>query len=686
MANRTDSDSRFPIDLQGEPLPEGHAANRTRPYGDMLLVDVRSLGALPVLPEAPAPTATESGRGMEAGQEACEDEGVSSMFWLEGDVLMCACPSCGAPMSVRLWLMMADCWRCETSIELTEEQEREALRLLQRRHARLERQTVAAGVPSSAASGALQAPPRPMGASRDAAPRPAEHHRAPREPLEPPRELAAPPRTADRPWHANRPLADRVHSLLKNMPAWLISLLFHVILITMLGLLTSRRDDGPHITLSSRISRIVREGGDTRIVAPSDNATFDLGTPEGMDLADPDVRRAAVLADQDARELRLVDPDSPFLPELTTVKEQIGSVPSSRTALVARDPRVRVEMVRREGGTTLTEAAVARGLRWLAQHQSRDGSWSLDRFHHTADCDCGDRASLASDSAGTSLALLPFLGAGQTHLTGVYRDDVALGLRWLIQSQKPDGDLRGNSDQYPGMYAQGQAAIVLCEAFLMTGDEQLRVPAQKAIDFIVNAQYSDGGWRYFPGNVSPNLRGDTSVLGWQLMALQSALSAGLSVPDETLENAGRFLDSVQRDGGTTYAYLPHDRASPPMTAEALLCRVYLGWKRNHPALRDGVTRLLKDDPPSDKRPNIYYWYYATQTLHHFGGAPWREWNLHMRDVLVSSQETRGHEAGSWTPVGPLTSQGGRIYMTSLAVCCLEVYYRHLPIFRQVDLE
>jgi hypothetical protein len=27
-----------------------------------------------------------------------------------------------------------------------------------------------------------------------------------------------------------------------------------------------------------------------------------------------------------------------------------------------------------------------------------------------------------------------------------------------------------------------------------------------------------------------------------------------------------------------------------------------------------------------------------------------------------------------------------VYMTSLAVCTLEVYYRHLPIFRRVDVE
>ena len=123
-----------------------------------------------------------------------------------------------------------------------------------------------------------------------------------------------------------------------------------------------------------------------------------------------------------------------------------------------------------------------------------------------------------------------------------------------------------------------------------------------------------------------------------------------------------------------------------MTAEALLCRIYLGWGRTHPALREGVLAMVEEDPPSENRPNIYYWYYATQTLHHFGGTPWKQWNLQMRDVLVSSQEKRGHAAGSWTPMGPLSSQGGRIYMTSLAICCLEVYYRHLPIFRQIELE
>jgi hypothetical protein len=72
-------------------------------------------------------------------------------------------------------------------------------------------------------------------------------------------------------------------------------------------------------------------------------------------------------------------------------------------------------------------------------------------------------------------------------------------------------------------------------------------------------------------------------------------------------------------------------------------------------------------------------------MHHLGGAEWEQWNLRMRDLLVNSQEKAGHVAGSWTPRGVHSSEGGRIYMTSLALCTLEVYYRHLPIFKQLEL-
>ena len=46
------------------------------------------------------------------------------------------------------------------------------------------------------------------------------------------------------------------------------------------------------------------------------------------------------------------------------------------------------------------------------------------------------------------------------------------------------------------------------------------------------------------------------------------------------------------------------------------------------------------------------------------------------------QSSRGHEAGSWDPRGDFTDVGGRLYMTSLAVLTLEVYYRHMPLYTE----
>jgi hypothetical protein len=638
-------------------------------------------------------------------------------LWLNGGVLMCACPDCHAPMSIRFWLMIADCWQCGTSIELSEEQEREAKRLLEAHEksalatrplsdAKLESAAKEASKPQqnqqpkpSNNGGAVAKQQRPAASSPT---RPAQRLQQRRDAPQLPGHAPGRSRPTRRP-PPRRPvsaLENRVRARLQRSaratgvtavvrdlfgctPAWLVSLVFHLILLTLLALFTiGSEDEGPFITLSTTVAKEVELGGDTIVVDPLNEVVFDLPVPKDVNLTDAARREAVVKADQDARELR-IDPgaDEPNLPDLAHVKRLVGTATGGGQAVAARDPRIRVEVVKREGGTTLTEAAVARGLRWLAMHQQRDGHWGLHDFNHPSGCSCSGRGSHRSDAAGTSLALLPYLGAGQTHLVGRYRDEVSRGLRWLLSQQRENGDLRGNSQGNTGMYAHGQAAIVLCEAYMMTGDETLRDPAQKALDFIVAAQNDAGGWRY-----QPKQAGDTSVVGWQVMALQSGRAAKLNVPKETLELAGVFLDSVSSNSGAKYAYMPRQRPTHVMTAEGLLCRMYLGWKLDMPGIEQGIQFLVTNHLPSERAPNIYYWYYGTQALHHYGGAEWEMWNREMRQILIDSQERRGHAAGSWDPRGEHASAGGRIYMTALATCSLEVYYRHLPIFRQIDLE
>jgi hypothetical protein len=707
----------LPLDLPGADAPPVP----TSPRNLLPVLDLNSTGPLPELGAggngAAATKAPPSGKAN--GHAAAATGRSPGKIWLDGDAIFCACPDCRAPMSVRIYLMIADCWRCSASIELSDEQEREVNRLLAERD---RQQRAAAPSPSIAPAPPI---PRPAAAPPPPAPIPAPVAlasptppaiRAPSSPQAPPAPARfrgtpppppasspapppaparampgaqpAPPRPAPQRRAAPQPYVRRqswTSSLLHDTPAWLISMLIHLVALTLLAILTSEKeaDEGPYILLSANVRLERDRGGDPVKIEPDDLAKFDLPLPSKADLTNDQEREALLVAAQDARELRL-DDDTPNLPDLTALKGRVGTADGYAVAVAARDPRLRVEMVTKEGGTTMTEAAVARGLRWLANHQSADGSWSINRFHEAGQCNCSGPGAFGGKSPGTALAMLPFLGAGQTHLAGKYQETVSRGLRWMIQNQKEDGDLRAGSNGNEGMYTHGQATIVLCEAFAMTGDEELRVPAQKAVDFVLKAQYTDGGWRYTPG--PRNQAGDTSVVGWQLMALQSARSANLTVPDEAWGMADLYMDSVSHRDGALYSYQARGGPTPVMTAEGLLCRMYLGWTKERPGLVNGVEYLAQGHLPSNREPNIYYWYYATQVMHHYGGPEWEEWNTHMRDILVQSQERGGHEAGSWTPRGDHAGAGGRIYMTSLATCTLEVYYRHLPIFRQIELD
>ena len=597
-------------------------------------------------------------------------------FWLNGQSASCACPDCAAPMTIRLWLMIADCWKCGCSIELTAEQERQILSMLDGGSPATKRSPSPATPSDKPASPATDRRQTIPAKSPGTVPLPKHDkladHRKPKQTESPVSLKSTAQRKSLRNW-------------LSQMPAWLISLLFHMALLALLALLIFEGDtdiEDFYITLSTEANRSSWLGGETRFDKPSDAFQFDMPLPKDSD--SPQQKAAIVRANQDARELR-VDPGAslPQLPSLEQVKQTLKHGNANQRTFAARDPRVRAEMVTKEGGTTLTEAAVARGLRWMSQHQNPDGSWSLHRFNRTKACSnrCRGTASTQCDSAATSLCLLPFLGAGQTHQVGMYKETVSKGLRWLIQNQRRNGDLRAGVNNNAGMYAHGQGAIVLCEAFALTRDEEIRIPAQLAIDFIADAQHEAGGWRYKPGDP-----GDTSVLGWQLMALQSARTAGIQVPVEAWELANAYLDTVQSEEGSQYAYQPFRRPTHVMTAEGLLCRMYLGWTKDYAPLEQGVKYLLQEHMPRDDGPNYYYWYYATQVMHHFGGKRWKAWNLSMRDILVEEQVKKGHEAGSWSPRGGHASQGGRLYSTALAVCTLEVYYRHAPIFRQLEIE
>jgi hypothetical protein len=375
-------------------------------------------------------------------------------------------------------------------------------------------------------------------------------------------------------------------------------------------------------------------------------------------------------------ELEITDPD---VGASSTIK-----APDVGAALTGRQRGRKGDLLAAYGGNRLTEEAVIAALEWLARQQRQDGSWSLKGPYSNG----GDKENVV---AATSMALLAFQGHGHTHIPPKepakktvesereqrYSRIVANGWGALGKHLDKDGNFIQDDLGHSRLYTQAQATIAVCELWAMSKDPKYKEMAQRAIDYAVKIQDQQGGWRYEPNDDS-----DTSVSGWFMMALQSGRMGELNVPMESLEKLSKYLDSVALAGGAQYRYRKDGHTNAAMTAEGLLCRQYLGWQRTDQRLREGCDFILSRPMVWAKR-DVYYWYYATQVMHHMGTKDvfWRDWNRVMCQMLPKQQVKQGKERGSWAPEGDAWGDvGGRLYVTCLSVYMLEVYYRHLPIY------
>ena len=399
---------------------------------------------------------------------------------------------------------------------------------------------------------------------------------------------------------------------------------------------------------------------------PPTLAVSDSGSPVSLDELPKDERMTA-------------GPPAPAVNRRDHSAHQVPRIYRLRTA------PDRSRLARQNGASPETEAAVKAALGWLADNQEADGRWQASTYgagkeQLVAGRD-RDGAGASADTGISGLALLAFLASGHTHQNGTYADNVDRGVNFLLAIQGEDGNLGGDAQTYAFMYCHAMATFAVAEAYGMTGDQELADAALKATGYIVDCQNpSTGGWRYNPGD-----DGDTSLLGWQVMALKSADLAGIPIPSRTQAGALRFLASASsgpRRG--LVAYRPAELPSRPMTAEALSCRLFLGTAPYDSSSRESAD-YVSGELPSSTRPNLYYWYYGTLGMYQIQGPQWRQWNRALRTTLLASQERQGAQAGSWSPDTVWGGYGGRVYSTALAALCLEVYYRFLPMHVEAAL-
>lgn len=334
----------------------------------------------------------------------------------------------------------------------------------------------------------------------------------------------------------------------------------------------------------------------------------------------------------------------------------------------ARTRADRGDWIHELGGSRESEKAVAAGLDWLARHQAVDGHWS-----DKSQCDGTSCSSLnysAALTAQTGLAVLAFQAGGHYAFNGQkYSENVRRGLDWLVERQKPDGCL---FDRHT-WYEHGIATFALAEACAVARAE-CRIPAQRyekaanqAVGFLEKHQYAQGGWRYDLGSQG---RGDTSVTGWQILALKSAREAKIDIVPETMVRVLKFFDAVGDPKTGHTGYTDSGRHTDLTTAVGLVVQNFFVKEPNSSMVLKAAKHLEHRAQYLGQRGDFYTLYNSTLAMFLTGGDAWTNWNDAVRDAVLQRQEQSGCQHGSWS------GKYGRTLATAWAVLTLEVYYRY----------
>jgi len=339
------------------------------------------------------------------------------------------------------------------------------------------------------------------------------------------------------------------------------------------------------------------------------------------------------------------------------------------------------------------EQAVERGLAWLADHQNPDGSWS-GKVGYKLNSDY--RMTGEGPHVGvTALACMAFLAGGNLPGRGRYGAAVERGLDFVLSAAQDDGYITYGGTR---MYSHAFATLFLAEIYGMTHTNQVRAKLQKAVDFIVDTQNEEGGWRYVP--FAPE--SDMSIVVCQVLALRAARNIGIRVPKSTVDRAAQYVvdSAITEDsrsgfgasmygdeiGSFRYQRGHASRSSFPLTAAGVTALHGLGIYSDQ-AIRRGLDYLDRHLDSFNRRygrngeGHYFFWYghyYGVQAMYTAGtsaqGNYWEPYFGKVRAELLSMQERDGSFPNETGP--------GPAFGTAMAVLILEIPYRYLPIFQR----
>jgi hypothetical protein len=339
---------------------------------------------------------------------------------------------------------------------------------------------------------------------------------------------------------------------------------------------------------------------------------------------------------------------------------------------------------------------VAKGLEWMARHQSKDGHWEAFSGQYPVSM--------------TALGGMSLLMEGSTIREGKYRDNIRHAVDWLMARSMPNG-LIGNpgnpSEATRYMYGHGFAMLFLSSVVGEEEDPDRRRKLvdilERAIDFTTDAQTDRGGWGYVSAKDGGGFD-EGSVTITQVQGLRAARNAGISFDikkggvikknGEVIKKAVKYLsDSTNPRGGVIYslAMSAGGEGRPALTAAAIACGFSAG-EHDSPLVKKWF-RFCHENLRSsygDGRTghhDEYTYYYFAQAIYMLGEDGWSKlfpeskedvlkWSTFRKasfDGLVRTQAADGSWSGGH--VGP-------VFITAVHLSILQLDKAALPIYQR----
>ena len=316
-------------------------------------------------------------------------------------------------------------------------------------------------------------------------------------------------------------------------------------------------------------------------------------------------------------------------------------------------------------------------VKYLLSQQQKNGAIVDNNRHHTT---------------MTALAIMAMLAIGHKPADRTEQGQaLQRALEYVLHADRQDEKGYFGSKDGARMYGHGIITLMLAEA-LGTGiddnqDATIRKRLQNAIDLILRAQAikkndkkHEGGWRYNPNSTDSDL----SVVSWQLIALRAAKGAGIDIPKEAIDNAVDYVKRCYREDNRDktkgfFCYQPGDGSMRFGSAAGGFLTLQICGQYEAPEVIGAADFFLDYDIPSlEAREHFYYgMYYYSQGMFQRKGKYADRARQVVRDLLLENQE----EDGSW-PLGVRDHEGGKVYVTSLAMLSMSIHYHYLPIYQR----